>query len=83
MTRCRLFIDADGHFGSTDILVLGEDGSALGQLDGVVGLNYQVDHVRRKARVDLTLLSVPGRFLADDVLIKELGVKKKRRWWRR
>lgn len=76
-----LYIDSDGTGRGTHVIVIGEDGSYLGELKTVKRLKYSVE-VNERATVELTVTQVPGRFIADQVLISELESAKKP-WWRR
>lgn len=69
----HLFIDSDGTDENTDVLVIGEDGTCLGELQGVTGIQWSLVSGMKAAEVHLVMLTdVPGRFLADKVLINEL-----------
>lgn len=76
-----LYIDSDGHTGSTHVCVLDEDGTCLGELRHVQTLNWSLDVRAGVADVELRVLRVPGRFQADNdrVLVRMVG----KRWWRR
>lgn len=79
---CQLYIDSDGTGPGTHLIVVGEDGSFLGELKQVMELDY---HLRTddKAQVKVTVREVSGRFLANKVLIHELRWRRSREWWRR
>lgn len=66
-----LFIDSDGSPGSTTVLVCGDDGACLGELQGVQRIDWSIE-VRKNAAARITVAKVKGRFLANDVLIHEL-----------
>lgn len=79
---CSLYIDTDGSRTGTHVIVIGEDGTCLGELDSVHAIDY---HLGLRSEVKLTLLKVPGRFLADEVLIETIKIRRWRqrlkRWW--
>jgi hypothetical protein len=78
MTGCSLFIDCDGTSRATQVLVLGEDGSCLGQLKSVMAIDYRLS-MKKVPVVKLTVAKVPGRFLANEVLLKTVNLSR----WRR
>jgi hypothetical protein len=76
-----LYVDSDGTPRGTRVLVIGEDDMCLGEIRGVLSVDYHTARHKR-ASVRLHVADVPGRFLADAVLIKELKLAR-RPWWRR
>lgn len=78
MAECSLYIDCDGTPRGTHVVVIAEDGTCLGELKRVQKVEYNLS-VKSMPQVTLTVLKVPGRFLAQQALIKTV----KRRHWRR
>lgn len=72
-----LFIDSDGSPGSTTVLVCGDDGACLGELQGVQRIDWSVEK-RKNSAVRVTVAKVPGRFLANEILIEQLRLKEDR-----
>lgn len=75
----KLFIDSDGTAAGTDVLVIGDDDMPVGELEGLVGIKFEAV-TDGQAQVTLVVLDVPGRYLADKILIHELQPARKR--WR-
>lgn len=82
MAECSLYIDSDGTPGGTHVAVLGEDGSCLGELKRVEKVDFSLS-TESMAEVKLTIRRVPGRFLANEVLIETIRASRWRRWFRR
>lgn len=84
MAECSLFIDCDGTPHGTHVVVIGEDGTCLGELKCVQKVDYSLS-VKSRPQVTLTLLKVPGRYLASEALVKTIKVSRWRRrfkrWW--
>lgn len=79
-----LYIDSDGTVTGTHVLVLGDEGELLGELEGVRHVQWDISAMdgRRKGMAGLLVQDVPGRFLVNEVLIEQLKPRR-RPWWRR
>lgn len=82
-----LYIDSDGTLAGTHVLVIGEDGTCLGELKGVQAVKWDIAAAsgHRKGMAGLLVANTPGRFLANEVLINELkpGLSRRRSLWKR